>query len=158
MKKRWAFTEEFALNTFLFLGALLFVYLAFGFPGAARQFPLLVGIPLSMGLAIASIVAARIPEGSLGSTRETWSEALLSCAWMVGLIAIIWLFGLMPSMFLIPFIYMRFYCGEGWRPTLAISIGLVVVTYFFMKWMQIPDLTGVLDVLLQPIRSALGIY
>jgi hypothetical protein len=155
--KRWAFTEELVLTLVLLAMVLVFLVLAFGYPSQARTFPLLVAVPLTIGLIVQSVLSARVAAGAQGSTAESRQESLITSVWMIGLILIIWLLGMVPAMFVIPVIYMRFYCGESWKPTLIVSIFLLVVTVAFMRWLQIPALPGVLDFLLDPVRSAFGL-
>ncbi len=151
MKKRWAFTEEL-LVTLLLLGLVtVFLALALGYPSQSRTFPLLVTVPLAAGLAARALLAARVPVGAPASTARAGSESFLTTGWMLGLILIIWLVGMVPAMFLIPFVYMRFYCSEPWRPTLIVSTVLLAATFGFMRWLQIPELQGVLPGLLNSV-------
>lgn len=157
MKKRWAFTEELLFTLLVLAVVLVFLVMAFGYPSQSRAFPLLATIPLATALVIQLFVSARLPVGVPASTAESRSENFLTTAWMVGLILIIWLVGLLPSMFVIPLLYMRFYCGEAWRPTLIISAFLLVLTWAFMRWLNVPDLPGIVQEPLGAIRNALGI-
>ena len=157
MKKRWAFTEELLLTIVLLAMVLVFLVLGFGYPSQSRTFPLLVAVPLTLGLAVQLVLSARIAAGVPASTAESRRESILTSAGMIGLILIIWLVGLVPAMFVIPLIYMRFYCGESWKPTLVVSTFLLVVTVAFMRWLQIPALPGILDSVLQAARDGLGL-
>ena len=157
MKKRWAFTEELLFSILLLAMVLVFLVLGFGYPSQSRTFPLLVAVPLTLGLAVQLILSARVPVGVPASTAESRHESMLTSAWMIGLILIIWLVGLVPAMFVIPLIYMRFYCGESWTPTLIVSTVLLVLTVAFMRWLQIPALPGILDGVLSAARDGLGL-
>jgi hypothetical protein len=156
MKKRWALTEELFFTVLVLALVLVFLVLAFGYPSQTRAFPLLATIPLTIGLVIQLFASARLPVGVPASTAESRRENLLTTAWMVGLILIIWVVGLLPSMFVIPLLYMRFYCGEDWRPTLIVSTFLVVLTWAFMRWLNVPDYPGVVQLVIGPVREALG--
>lgn len=157
MKKRWAFTEELLFSILLVALVLVFLVLGFGYPSQSRTFPLLVTVPLALGLAVRAIMAARVPVGAPASATASGRESFLTTGWMIGLILIIWLVGLVPAMFVIPFIYMRFYCGEPWRPTLVVSTILLVATVAFMRWLQIPALPGIVESVLEAARDGLGL-
>jgi hypothetical protein len=157
MKKRWAFTEESLFTVVVLALVVLFLVLGMEYPSQSRTFPVLVTVPLTIGLAIQLVVSARVPADVEASTPESRLESLLTSAWMIGLILIIWLLGLVPAMFVIPLIYMRFYCGESWRPTLIVSTVLLVLTVAFMRWLQIPALPSILDGVLSAARDGLGL-
>jgi len=118
---------------------------------------MLVTVPLTIALVIQLLASARLPVGVPASTAESRSENFTTTAWMVGLILLIWFVGLLPSMFVIPVLYMRFYCGETWRPTLIVSTFLLVATWAFMHWLNVPDFPGIVQEPLGFFRDALGI-
>lgn len=157
MKKRWAFSEELLFTLLILAMVLVFLLVGTTYPSQSRAFPLLATVPLAIGLVIQGIRSARVPVGVPASTAESRTENFLTTAWMVGLILIIWLVGLLPSMFVIPLLYMRFYCGESWRPTLIVSAGLLVAVWAFMRWLQVPDYPGVVQMPLGFVRDVLGI-
>jgi hypothetical protein len=157
MKKRWAFTEELFFTLLVLALVLVFLVMAFGYRSQTRAFPLLATIPLTMALIIQVFVSARLPVGMPASTPESRSENFLTTAWMIGLILIIWVVGLLPSMFVIPLLYMKFYCGETWRPTLIVSTFLLVATWAFMHWLNVPDYPGVVQGLVDAARDGLGL-
>lgn len=156
MKKRWAFTEDLLFSALLLAMVLVFLVLAFGYSSESRTFPVLVTVPLALGLAVQVVRSARVPLGVPETTDDSRRDPIVSAAWMIGLILIVWLVGMVPAMFVIPFIYMRFYCGESWRPTLVVSTILLVMTVGFMRWLHIPELQGVLFGLLDSVRDGLG--
>jgi hypothetical protein len=142
-KKRWALTEEAVFEGFLLLVACQFLVVALGYSATAKLFPLLVAVPLVLGLAVQTVRAARVPVDASRDQAAARMEFALTTAWMAGLILIIWVIGLVPAMFVIPVLYMRVYCQEPWKITLAVSVFLVVFTYVFMSGLGIPMYTGV---------------
>lgn len=153
MKKRWAITEDLVFGTLLLAMVVVFVVLAFGYPEDSQRFPLLVGFPLAVGLAVQVVRSARVSVTKLAAAAESRRDVVVSTAWMIGLILIVWLIGLVPAMFVIPFIYMRFYCGEAWKPTLVVSTIILAATVGFMRWLHIPELQGALFGLLDAVRG-----
>ncbi len=145
MKKlKWAVTEESLFAVFLFLVACVFLWTERTYPAQSKLFPTLVLIPLLAGSLWVAIRGARIAADAEDTSARTRYEFSVTAGWMAALVLLIALTGLVGSMVLFPFLYMRFYCREEWKPTLVTTAVVGIGAWAFITFLQIVPYPGVI--------------
>ncbi len=138
------FGEEAILETLLMLAAIVFLVLSFDYPAKSRLFPTLVLVPLIIGLAIEIWGAIHMSEKALEKEMKQRRSTLVAIFWIVLLLALIYVGGLPAGIGVFPFLYMRLYCKETWKATIAVTVLLGVGTYFFLTKLNLPVFWGIL--------------
>ncbi len=142
------FGEEALLETVLLLAAIIFLFVSVQYPAQSRLFPTLVLVPLILGLAAEIWGAVHISKEALAKEVEQRKSTLIAVFWIIVLLVLIYLGGLAAGIGLFPLLYMRRYCEESWKATIAVTLVLGIGTYLFLSRLNLPMFWGVMGDLL----------
>lgn len=145
--RSWHIDEEVILELFLLAVSLTFLIIGFNYPPQARFVPMVVLIPLCIGLGVETVLSARRPPKD---EKQQIQATLMSAFWMLALLVLLYLGGLAWGLGLFILLYMRVYCGESWLVTIATTVVSGTGMYFFLTYLKLPMYWGIV---IQAFRS-----
>ncbi len=138
------FGEEAILETFLMLAAIIFFVVSLQYPAQSRLFPTLVLVPLILGLAAEIWGAIHVSKQALEKEAKQRRSTLVAVFWILVLLTLIYFGGLAAGIGLFPLLYMRLYCKESWKATIAVTLVLGFGAYLFLSKLNLPMFWGVM--------------
>lgn len=148
--KRWHFGEEVVLNFILLAIVLIFLGLSLQYPPEARFVPMLILVPLVLGLSAETVRAMR-REPKTGKKGGDTRATLVSVAWVTSILVLMYLGGLIIGIGLFVLAYMKGYCEERWGVSLLVTAIVGAGVWTFLHYLGLPMYWGV-------IPEALGVY
>jgi hypothetical protein len=129
----------------------LVIIMSLGYPYSAKNFPILVAIPVAAltGVQIVREVRAQAepkgePHEPEASRKDTFRKHLAAPAWMAALLLIIYSAGLLVGCPLFTFLYLRLH-RQGWLLSINVSLVILAVLYGgFVVGLQISLYRGLL--------------
>ena len=129
-------------TVFLVLVTVVLLIPTISYPFKSKLFPLIALFALLV-LLTAQVIneVSALKKESSGSKepagrkalRVVWSNHTAIWAWLAGTLIMLWIFGFMGTVFLLPFLYLRFH-RESWIISIALPLGCGVFFYTLFGW------------------------